>query len=162
VPFVAPKLVAKRLVEVVLVPVAFVQVNSATFSGPVKFKFAMVALVANKFVVVALVDVVSVKTPVEGVILPICVPLIDPPEMVAFEEVKFGAFKVMMVPVSALIVVPEAVANPSQFVEVPSLKVKFEMVPLVVTKFVVFTSVALTVAMVPELKLAVDPVTELP
>jgi hypothetical protein len=138
VPVVAVKFAANRFVLVVFVPVALVQTRFVKLEGaePVTVRFTTVALVAKRLVVVALVDVVSVNTPVEGVMLPICVPLIEPPEIVALDDVRFGAFKVMMVPVSAFIVVPEAVAKPSQFVEVPSLKVKLEMVPLVVTKFV--------------------------
>lgn len=113
-PFVARKFVAKRLVEVVLVPVALVQIKFASERAPVKFKFAMVALVAKKLVVVALVEVTFVKTPVEGEVFPIWVPLIDPPLMVAFEVVRFA-----IVLFSAFMLVPEAVAKPNHAVEVP-------------------------------------------
>lgn len=136
-PLVARKFVAKRLVEVVLVPVALVQIKFASERAPVKLKFAIVALVATKLVVVAFV-----KTPVEGEVFPICVPLIDPPLMVAFEVVRFA-----MVLFWAFKVVPEAVAKPNHAVEVP---------------FTVKRLVLFTFAMVPEVNDKVVPVTEPP
>jgi hypothetical protein len=138
--------VAKRFVEVVFVPVALVQVRFETASAPERVRFAMVALVAPKFVAksaveVALVLVTFVKTPVDGVVAPIVVPLIDPPEIVALEEINVGAVSVAMLPEFALMVVPLAVVKPNQDVEVPFPKerfamVPFVMVPLVVKKFV--------------------------
>ena len=130
-PVVARKFVAKRFVLVVFVPVAFVQTRLETVSGLVTVRFAMVALVENKFVVVALVEVTLVKMPVLGVTLPICVPLIEPPLIVALEEESVGAFKLITVPDKALTVVPDAVAKPNQPVEVPLVKLKLVMVPLV-------------------------------
>ena len=104
-PFVAIKFEANKLVEVVLVPVAFVQERLVKLDGadPVTVKLTMVALVANRFVVVASLDT------------------------------KLGAFKLTTVPVNAFMVVPEAVANPSQPVDVPFANVRLVAVPLVVT-----------------------------
>jgi len=78
-----------------------------------------VPFVANRLVEVELVLVVFVKMPVDGVVAPIVVPLIVPPEMVTLEEVKVGAVRDAIVPFKALIVVPDAVLKPNQFVEVP-------------------------------------------
>ena len=120
------------------VPVVFVQMRFANVVGatPVTVKFAIVPFVAKKFVVVAFVEVTFVKTPVEGVVAPIVVPLIEPPEIVAFEEIKVGAVREEMDPDSALIVVPLAVAKPNQEVEVPFVKFRFEIVPFVIVPFV--------------------------
>ena len=152
VPVVARKLFAKRFVEVVFVPVALVQVMFESARGAVRVRFAIVALVAPKFVAklfvdVALVEVTSVKTPVEGVVAPIVVPLIDPPEIVAFDEMSVGAVSVLMMPESAFNVVPLAVTKLNDPVEVPLVKERFVMapfvelrlvmVPFVVKKFVV-------------------------
>ena len=151
-PVVAPKFVAKRFVEVVFVPVALVHVRPDTARGAVSVRFWIVAfvapkLVANPFVVVALVDVTLVKTPVDGTVAPIVVPLIDPPEIVAFNEMNVGAVSEMIVPERALSVVPVAVAKLKEPVDVPSVKERFVivavveprlvMVPFVVKKFVV-------------------------
>lgn len=86
--------------------------------------------VANKFVAVVLV-----KTPVEGVVFPIGVPLIEPPEIVALEEVR--AAKLAL---KAFKVDPDAVAKPNHCVEVTLVKlplVNEELVPdkVVATKF---------------------------
>ena len=62
----------------------------------------------NKFVEVEFVDVVFVNTPVDGVTFPICVPLIEPPRIVAFAVVRLSEFSV----------VPLAVAKPNQEVDV--------------------------------------------
>lgn len=134
--------VAKRFVDVVLVPVALVQVRFETASAPpVNVRFAIVAFVAPKFVAksaveVALVLVTFVKTPVDGVVAPIVVPLIVPPEIVALEEINVGAVRTAMLPAFALIVVPLAVVKPNQDVEVPFPKERFAMVPLVMTPLV--------------------------
>jgi hypothetical protein len=123
--------------------VAFVQVRFETASAPpVNVRFAIVALVAPKFVAkraveVALVLVTFVKTPVDGVVFPIVVPLMDPPEIVALLEIRVGAVRVAMLPEFALMVVPEAVVKPNQLVEVPFPKERFAMVPLVMTPLVV-------------------------
>lgn len=131
------------MVEVVFVPVAFTHTIFWKVDGvaPVRttlvkvalvaIKFVVLAFTAKKFVVVALVAVVLVKIPVDGVILPIGVPSIDPPEIDALEELKLVEFKVTMVPVSAFTVVPEAVAKPNQAVEVPLVKLRFSTVPFV-------------------------------
>ena len=147
-PLVAVRFEAKRFVDVVLVPVAFVQDTFVNVEGadPVTVKFTIVPLVAKRFVVVADVEVTLVKTPVLGVTLPICVPLIDPPEIVALFEVKFGAFKLITVPVNAFTVVPEAVAKPNQPVDVPFVNVRFVAVPLVVT--ILLTNKLVPVALV--------------
>lgn len=55
VPFVAPRLVANKFVEVEFVPVAFVQFKPPTVRGLVSVRFPIDALVANRFVVVAFV-----------------------------------------------------------------------------------------------------------
>jgi hypothetical protein len=126
VPFVKERLVAcavvaKRLVDVVFVPVALVQVRLVKLDGlvPLTVRFVNVPFVAKRLVEVELVLVVFVKTPVDGVVAPIVVPLIVPPEMVTLEEVKVGAVSEAMVPFKAFTVVPEAVAKPNQLVEVP-------------------------------------------
>lgn len=93
-PVVARNMVANKLVLVVLVPVALVQMRLAMESEPVKVKFAMVALVAAKLVVVALVVVTFAMTALPAVIL-----VNDP-------------FKAFMLE-------PEAVAKPNQLVDVP-------------------------------------------
>ena len=82
--FVPLKLVAKRLVLVVFVPVAFVQMKFVKLEGvvPLMVRFVIVALVAKKFVLVELVLVVFVNTPVDAVVAPIGVLLMEPPVMV--------------------------------------------------------------------------------
>jgi len=140
--------VTNKLVEVVFVPVAFVQMKFVNVEGapPVTVKLANVALVpvrfvivplvANRLVVVAFVDVVFVNTPVDGEIDPIVVPLIEPPEIVTFGETNVFAVSDAMNEFKAFMVVPDAVAKPSQPVEVPFVKVKLLIVPFVVEKFV--------------------------
>ena len=93
-PAVALNEVAKRLVEVVLVPVAFVQARLETAREPDKLRFAIVALVAAKLVVVAFV-------------------------VVTFVIKAFDASRLPIEPFNAFMVVPEAVAKPNQLVEVP-------------------------------------------
>ena len=139
--FVIPPLVAKRFVEVVFVPVAFVQVIPDTARGAVSVRFAIVAfvaakLVANPFVVVAFVEVTFVKTPVDGTVAPIVVPLIEPPEIVAFDEMSVGAVRVLIVPERAFTVVPLAVAKLNDPVEVPLVKERFVMAPFVELRLV--------------------------
>jgi hypothetical protein len=130
--------VAKRLVDVVFVPVAFVHVRPLTARLPLNVRLAKEAFVAFKFVAkklveVAFVDVTFVKTPVDGVVAPIVVPLIEPPLIVALEEINVGAVRTAMFPESALIEVPEAVVNPNQEVEVPLPNVRFVIEPFVIT-----------------------------
>jgi hypothetical protein len=79
------------------------------------------------------VEVTFVKTPVDGVVAPIVVPLIVPPEIVAFEEINVGAVRTEMFPDKALIDVPDAVVNPNHDVEVPFPNVRFVMEPFVIT-----------------------------
>ena len=80
----------------------------------------IVAFVEKKLVEVELVEVVFVKTPVDGVTLPIGVALMEPPVTVTFVEVKL-----LILPVTALIVVPEAVVKPSHAEDVPFVKYRF-------------------------------------
>lgn len=87
VPFVNVEFVANRFVEVAFVTISFV---------------------ANRFVTNPFVAVVLVKTPVDGVVAPIAVPLIEPPVIVAFEELSVGAFNVAIVPLVARKFVPVA------------------------------------------------------
>lgn len=77
-------------------------------------KFPNVALVAYKLVEVTLVDVTLVNTAVEGVVPPIATPSKLPPVITALEDTKFVIF-----PFMAYKLVPEAVANPNQDVDVP-------------------------------------------
>ena len=132
-PPVAVKLVAKRLVEVVLVPVALVQMTLEKLEGdePVSERLAMVALVAY-----SLVEVELVNTPVEGVAAPMAMPLMEPPERVALEEIRVGAVSEEMVALAAFTVVPDAVLKPNHEVEVPLVKVRLETVPLVMVPLV--------------------------
>ena len=116
---VKPKLVAKRLVEVVLVPVAFTQVILVKSSGPLKTRFSMVAVVAAKIVLVELVKrALGAKRLV----------------IVEEFEVRFA-----IEPVDAL----KFVTN--KLTPVPETKVRSEMVPLVATRFVKVPVVALIV-----------------
>lgn len=128
--FVKFPLTANRLVLVVLVPVALVQMRLAKEDGeePFTVKLAMVAFCANKFVVVALVVVVSPK--------------------IACAETRFGAFKLIMVPDRAFMAVPDAVANPNHAVDVPLVKVRLSMVPLVANTLFALILVEFNVAMV--------------
>jgi hypothetical protein len=144
--FVPVRLVAKRLVEVVFVPVAFTQMRSWTVSGAVTVRLPMVAFWANRLVEVELVEVVFVKTPVEGTRLPIWVPFTEPPEMVALEDERVGAVRLLMVPERAYTLVPEATLKPNQEVLVPFTKVRSVepsvwMVPLVEKRLVEVESV---------------------
>ncbi len=113
-----PEMVAFELVRLMMlavVPEAVVKPSQVEVE-PVKLPF-----VAKRVVAVAFVN-----TPVEALVAPMVVPLIVPPEMVAFELVRL-----MMLPV-----VPEAVPNPSQEEVAPTyvpLVAKTE-VPLAVVK----------------------------
>jgi len=89
-----------------------------------------------------LVEVTLVKTAVDGLVLPIWVPLIVPPVRVTFGETRPAALTVR-----ALRVVPEAVLKPNQPVEVPLVNARLVTVPLVsvpfvANRFVVVTEVA--------------------
>ena len=107
--------VTARLVVLVLVPVALVQVRLERVSGLVMVRLSMVALVAYR-----LVEVELVNTPVDGEAEPIDVLSIVPPEMVASEDERFEAFNVEMVP----------------DVELRLVTVPLVMIPLVALKFV--------------------------
>jgi hypothetical protein len=133
---------AKRFVVVTVVPVTEVKIAVEALVPPMAiplivppervtegedkapnapvFAFAVVPVavvkrrvVAKRSVDVALVVVVYVKIAVEGVVAPMVVPLIVPPVTVTEGEVKL-----LTLAVRAVSVVPEAVANPSQTVEV--------------------------------------------
>jgi hypothetical protein len=134
--FVIPPFVANNFVDVVFVPVALTHVMPEMASGAVSVRFVIVAfvapkLVANPFVVVALVEVTLVNTPVEGVAAPIVVPLIDPPEIVTFDEMSVGAVNVLTVPERAFNVVPVAVVKLKKLVDVPFVNERFVIVPFV-------------------------------
>src|SRR5690242_1012123 len=81
-----------------------------------------------------LLEVTFVNSPVEGVTLPIGVPLMEPPRMVALLELSANAVNV----------VPEAVVNPSQ------VEVVFVPVPLVHVKLVGLSVLIESVPMVAE------------
>jgi len=151
--FVAWPLVTNRFVDVVFVPVAFVQMILLKLEGaaPFKVKLLIVALVATTFVAAIFVDVVFVKTPVDGVVAPIGVPSIDPPLMVAFAELKTFDTRVFNVAFCALMVVPDAVAKPNHEVDVPFVNANVVIVPLdelnvPTVPFEAFTVVPLAVA----------------
>lgn len=88
--FAPVKFWANRFVLVVLVPVAFVQIRLVKLEGaaPVMLKVWKMALVAYRFVEVALVDVTLVNTPDDGVSAPMLIPFIVPPVKVTFPEFK--------------------------------------------------------------------------
>lgn len=135
-------------------PVAFVQVRPETARFPESERFANDAFVAFKFVAkkfvdVAFVDVTLVNTPVDGVIAPIVVPLIAPPEIVTLEEINVGAVSVEIFPLKALMEVPDAVVKPNQLVDVPFPNERFEIEPFVITPFVVKKFVEVTLVPVP-------------
>jgi len=100
---------AKKFVEVVLVPVAFDHWRLETLNGFWTVRFAKVAFVANKTEDVAKSEVKFEKTAVDLTFVPIGVPSIEPPEMIAL-----GVVRLAMKLVRAFIVVPEAVEKPSQ------------------------------------------------
>jgi hypothetical protein len=120
VPFVARKFAAKRCVDVVLVPVAFVHTRSVIVSGAVNVKFWMIASVAPKLVAKNADEVALVKTAAAGVERPIVTPLIVPPVSVAF-------------PLERFVTVPLLV---NENVVVPFVAFKKSTVPLVARRFV--------------------------
>jgi hypothetical protein len=130
---VKPKVVAKRLVEVVLVPVAFTQVILVRLSGEPRTKFVMVAVVAVRLTIVEDVNVAAGEK-----------------RFVIVEELLV---KLLMVPAEALKfvtkrLVPVAFAN-RKFVIVPeeALKVvtpSVSMKAFVAERFVVVTLRAVT------------------
>jgi hypothetical protein len=130
--FVKKLLVAKRLVEVVFVPVALVQV-----------RFVGLKLVAEKLVTNKVVAVALVKTPVDGVVAPIVVPLIEPPVIVTFEEASVGAVRLVIVPLVAKKFAPVADVNESEVI-VPLFEFKVEIVPFVAPKEVAKMPVEVT------------------
>jgi hypothetical protein len=67
---------------------------------------------------------------------------------IACAETRFGAFRLIMVPDRAFIVVPDAVAKPNHAVDVPWVKVTVSMVPLVANILFVLMVVEFNVAMV--------------
>jgi hypothetical protein len=103
--------VTARFVVVTDVPVAFVNVSVWSDEAPVAVRV--------------------VNRPVEAVVAPTVVPLMEPPVKATFEE-----FNVANVPVNALLVVPDAVAKPNQDVEVPFVNVRFVTVSFVMTPVV--------------------------
>lgn len=117
--FVKPKFEAKRLVLVVLVPVAFTQVMSVRLSGPESTRFSIVAVVAAKTV-----EVDCVKR-AEG-----------EKRFVIVDELLE---KLLIVPAAAL----KLVTN--KLTPVPDTKVRSVIVPLVETRFVKVPVVALIV-----------------
>ena len=123
---VAWSVVANKFVLVVFVPVAFVHVKFVKFDGvaPVTVSVETMAFVkfafsANVFVEVEFVVVTSVNIAVDGVIPPMDVPLIVPPVIVTFDEERFGAVRVVIVPDVEL-----------KFVTVPFVPVRLEKLPV--------------------------------
>jgi hypothetical protein len=111
--------VAPIVVPLIVPPVMVAKGEDKAPNAPV-FAFAVdpVAVVkrrvvAKRSVEVALVVVVYVKMAVEGVVAPMVVPLMVPPV-----TVTDGLVRLLALTVRAVSVVPEAVANPSQTVEV--------------------------------------------
>jgi hypothetical protein len=112
---------ANKDVVVVFVPVALVHVI-VVGEKFVAVRFVNLAFVAKRAVLVALVLVVSVKTPVLGVVAPIVMLLMVPPERVALAEervtpeilppviVTLPLVKLVPVRFRAVRVVPEAEA----------------------------------------------------
>lgn len=137
--FVKMLLVAKRLVDVVFVPVAFVQLMPGTVRGLATRRFVKLPVVAKRLVVVVFVEVVFVNVAAEAMTVPMTEPLMVELVMIASLATRF-----LMVPASALMVEPEAVANPNQEVEVPFVNIRFEVILLVAKRFVdvVFVPVA--------------------
>ncbi len=140
------KVVAVAFVAVKLVVVASVTVRDERENGEETVREPIVALFANKLVLVTVVPVNVVNVPAAGVEPPITVLLMVPPEIVAFEEESEPAESEPMDAVFAFTVVPEAVAKPSHEVEVPFVKerfviVPFVIVPLVANRFVVVAEV---------------------
>ena len=97
-----------------------------------------------RFVAAELVLVELVKTPVDGVVEPIGVLLMEPPVMATPTSVPPRWFTETRLPPAALIVVPDAVVNPSH-VAVALVRILFVPVKLVAKRLVdvVFVPVAL-------------------
>jgi hypothetical protein len=124
VPLVAPKEPAKMLA-----PVAFVKVSVPSDEAPETASVVNEPFVANRFV-----DVTLVKMPVEGVVAPMAVPLIDPPLIVAFAEMNVGAVSVVIVPLVAKKFVPVADVNDNELI-VPFVTNAFVEVTVANTPF---------------------------
>lgn len=124
------------LVRYEFVPVAFSQIKSTRLNGAVTLRLPKDPLFAKIFVVVTLVDVTSVKTPVEGVMLPIGVLSIKPPDIATLAEANEPALIFPILAASALIVEPLAVEKPNQLVEVPLVKVRSVIEPFAMTPLV--------------------------
>jgi hypothetical protein len=125
--FVKNEFVAKRFVDVVFTPVAFVHVRFVGFNA-----------LTWRLVTKSVVAVALVKTPVDGVDAPIVVPLIEPPEIVTFEEARFVTVpfvevRFVIVPLVAKKFVPVAEVNDSEVI-VPLLEFKVAIVPFVAPK----------------------------
>jgi hypothetical protein len=148
------KVVAVAAVAVRLVVVAFVMVRDERESGEETVREPIVALFANKLVLVTVVPVRVVKVPAAGVEPPITVLLMVPPEIVAFEDEREAEDSEAMVAVLAFTVVPEAVAKPSHEVEVPFVKERFVMVPFVIVPLVKTPLVANRFVVVAEVPVA--------
>jgi hypothetical protein len=117
-------LFANRLVVVTLEDVTFC--NTA-FVPARLVKVPVVAVMLFPVAVLnpkAPVAVAFVKTPVDGVMDPIVVPLIEPPLITTF-----GDTMVARLPCNAFNVVPLAVENPNHPVDVPFVKERAVMVP---------------------------------
>ena len=131
----------KRLEPEAEVKARFVVVAPVTVSddrerGEETVRLPMVAAFAKRFVLVTVVPVKVVNVPAAGLEPPITVLLIAPPVIVALEEENEPEESEPMDAVLALIVVPEAVANPSQAVEVPFVKERLVIVPFVIVPLV--------------------------
>ncbi len=130
------KVVAVAFVATRFVVVASVTVRDERERGEETVREPMVALFAKRLVLVTVVPVRVVKVPAAGVEPPITVLLIVPPEIVALEEEREAEDREPMDAVFAFNVVPEAVAKPSQEVEVPFVNERLEMVPFVIVPLV--------------------------
>ena len=128
--------VAVAAVAIRFVAVAFVTVNDDREKGEDTVRLPSVATFAKRFVLVTVVPVRVVNVPAAGLEPPITVLLMVPPEIVALEEESEPAESEPMVAVFAFKVVPEAVAKPSQEVEVPLVKERLETIPLVIVPLV--------------------------
>ena len=106
------KFVAYKFVLVVFVPVAFVQIIPVGLMDTT-IKFVNVPFVAKKFVDVAFVLVVFVKIAAAGVVRPRVVPLMEPPEIATFDDVRDA-----IVAEFAFKIVPEATPVQAKLVDV--------------------------------------------
>ena len=130
------KVVAVAFVATKFVAVASVIVRDERESGEETVREPMVALFAKRLVLVTVVPVNVVNVPAAGVEPPMIVLLMVPPEIVTFDEEREAEDREPIDAVFAFTVVPEAVAKPSQDVDVPFVKERLEMVPLVMVPFV--------------------------